>query len=183
MGATCAMACATSLKIRSASGFLVPPTCSPLSLCTTTATATYNAPCSSTLASSRLTGRFCHRRHDADFNDLYENAPSGSERRADPEYHARAVLAVERVGAAAVEFRDQPHDIEAETQVRLAAACVAHRDHRFEQLARHRFRQARAAVGDGQHRHIAARIEPHANRLLSGPHIGSVVDHLLPHLR
>src|SRR3954468_5841175 len=127
----CAMACATSLKSRSASGLLVPPTCSPLSLKTTTATATDSATCSSSLASWRFTGR------------LYR---ASRERRAHPDHHARAVLAIERLGGSAVEFGDQPHDVEAETQMRFGAAIRAQGDHRFEQLARHRIRQARAAV-------------------------------------
>ena len=53
---------------------------------------------------------------------------------------------------AAMELRDQAHDVEAEPQVRLrGVAARAHRHHRFEQAQRMPFGQRRPVVGDGQH--------------------------------
>src|SRR4051812_3001970 len=133
----CAMACATSLNRRSASGLRVPPTCLPLRRKRTTATATANATCSRSLASSRInrTPRAFWQRNSSCHGRLYLYDNS------------RAVFAIERLRAAAVELGDEPHDVEPEAQVRLGARVgVAHRHHRLEEFPGHRFGQARASV-------------------------------------
>src|SRR5690348_16452493 len=67
---------------------------------------------------------------------LPKKAFLGRERGADSDNHAGAVLAVDRLGAAAMELGHQARDVEAKAEVRLAARSIlAQRDHRFEQLA------------------------------------------------
>ena len=68
--------------------------------------------------------------------------------------------AIDLLGASAVELGDQPHDVQAEAEVWLAAAIAgAHRHHGLEKLARHRLGQSRAAIGDGEYCVGAARFE------------------------
>src|SRR6266849_10212509 len=74
-------------------------------------------------------------------------------RRAHRNALARGEIA--RVDLAAVEFRDELRDVEAQAEVRLrarafAAPIAAHRDHRSKKLSAHLFRQERPLVLDAE---------------------------------
>src|SRR5436190_14933872 len=128
------MACATSSNSCIAAALRSPLACLPEMANTTSATATGSATCCNSYALSLFTAAGCY-------------PTSRGARRAHLDHYAGAVLAVERLRAAAVELGDQAHDVQAEAQMRLARAIgVAHRHHRFELLARHRLGQARAAA-------------------------------------
>ena len=83
-----------------------------------------------------------------------------------------------------MEFGDEPHDVEAEPEMRFTAAiAVAHGDHRLEELARHRLRQARTAVGNREHGRAAARLEADADGFITDGEVHRIGDQLVEHLR
>src|SRR5256885_13806799 len=96
-----------------------------------------------------------------------------------------------RSDVAAVEFRDEPRDVEAQAEVRLrarslAASLAAHRDHRLEQLSAHFFGQRRPLVLDAELEHAVRGRKRDPDRLASlagGCEIHRVRDELVEQLR
>src|ERR1700719_2082278 len=68
------------------------------------------------------------------------------QRQSDGEYRAGAVRPIVAHGRAAVEFSHQPHDVQAETQVRLVVAVLALLEQRLEQAPVKRLRYGWAVV-------------------------------------
>ncbi len=63
---------------------------------------------------------------------------------------AAAVRAIGRGGRAAVKFGDQPHDVQAQSEMRLVVAALALFEQRFEQVAHECCGDERAVIADLQ---------------------------------
>src|SRR5712692_4749818 len=113
----------------------------------------------------------------------------GPERCAHRNALARGEIA--RVDVAAVEFRDEPRDVETQAEVRLrarsfAASLAAHRDHRSKKLSAHLFRQQRPLVLDAELDHAVRDGKRNPDRLAwlaGGCEIHRVRDELVEQLR
>src|ERR1700679_1918153 len=69
-----------------------------------------------------------------------------NQRQSDGEYCAAAVRSIVGHGRAAVKFSHQPHDVQAETKVRLVVAVLALLEQRLEQAPVERLRNGGAVV-------------------------------------